>query len=136
MLDVGAAKRPGFCPPVAGWQVKIRGLDQITDTTTLVGFLDASPEAIEFLFKLVGFVEQDRSARNEIEDVAVGACDRRIELPAGKNIHASSTDRGFYDFLRAFDTPAAEPRVNGAEQMFAEGSLSERQQQRLVHRIG
>ena len=57
-----------------------------------MGVGDAGPEAVEFLFELIGLVEKDRGAGNEIEDSAVGSGDRGIKLPSGKNVDAAGTD--------------------------------------------
>ena len=81
-----------------------------------MGFGDASPEAVELLLELIGFVEQNGGARDEIEDGAVGSGDGRIKLPAGKNVDAAGADGGFDDFFGASNALAAEARVNCAEQ--------------------
>ncbi len=94
-------------PPIFRGQVEIFGADEIADAAALVGFCDAGPEAVEFLLELIGFVEQNCGAGNEIEDGAVGSGDRGIKLPAGKNVDAAGADGGFDDFFVACDSFAA-----------------------------
>ena len=72
-----------------------------------MGFGDAGPEAVEFLLELIGLVEEDRGARDEIENSAVGSSDRRIKLPAGKNIDSTGADGGFDDLFVADNALAA-----------------------------
>ena len=52
----------GFLPPIVGRQIKIFGTNEIADAAALVGFFDASPEAVELLLELIGFVEQNGGA--------------------------------------------------------------------------
>jgi hypothetical protein len=47
------------------------------------------------MFKLVGFVEQNRGARKQIEEAAIGSGDRSVKLPARKYCHSTGTDCGF-----------------------------------------
>jgi len=141
VLDIGAGKCGGFLLPIVGRQIKIFGTNQIADAAAFVGFGDAGPEAVEFLLELVGFVEQDCGPRNQIEDGAVGAGNRRIKLPAGEDVDSAGANGGFDDFFgvrpaRADDAFAAEPRVNRGQEMFADRSFGEREQQSLVDRIG
>ena len=108
MLDIGAGKCCGFLPPTFRRQVEIFGTDQIADTAALMGLLDAGPEAVEFLLELIGLVEQDRGAGEEIEDGAVGSGERGIKLPAGKNVDSTGTDGGFDNVFCARDALAAD----------------------------
>ena len=84
---------------------------------------------------MVGLVEENGGAGDEIEDGVASAGDRSVELPAGENIDAACPDGGFDDFFRAFDTFAAETGVNRTEQVFADGSFGEREEQGLIDRI-
>ena len=135
MLDVGAGKRRGFLPPSFGRQIEIFGADKIADAAALVDFGDAGPEAIEFLCELIGFVEENRGLRDEIEDGAVGSGDGSVELPAGENVEATGADGGFDDLFVAGNALAAEARMNCAEKMFADWSFGERKQQGFVDGI-
>ena len=49
VLDIRAGKRCGFLPPIFRREVEIFGADEIADAAALVGFVDAGPEAVEFL---------------------------------------------------------------------------------------
>src|SRR5712671_7359452 len=100
-----------------------------------MSFSDASPKALEFLFELIGFVEQNGGARNEIEDGVVGAGDRREKLPPGKNVEATRANGSFDDFFGAFDSPATEAGVNRAEQLFADRSFGEWKEQGFIDGI-
>ena len=66
-----------------------------------MGVGDASPEAVEFFFELMGLVEENSGARDEIEDGAVGSGDGGIKLPAGKNVESTGADGGFDNFFGA-----------------------------------
>ncbi len=132
MFDIGAGEIRGFLPPVFRRQVEILGTNQIAYSAALVGFLNASPEAVEFLLELIGFVEQDRGAGSQIEDGAVGSGYGRVELPAGENVDSPGADCGFDDFFVADDALAAQAGVNCAEQMFADRGFGEWQKQGFV----
>ena len=101
VFDIGAGKSRGFLPPIVRRQIEIFGTNQIADAAALVGFVDAGPEAVELLLELIGFVEENGGARDEIEDGAVGSGDGRVELPAGKNVDSAGADGGFDDFFVA-----------------------------------
>ena len=85
----------------SGGKIQICGADEIADAAAFVGFFDAGPEAVEFGAEQVGFVEQDRGVRQQIEDGAVGSGDGSVELPTGKDGDAAGADGGFDDFFRA-----------------------------------
>ena len=135
VLEVCAGKRGCFFPPVVWSDVEIFGPDEIADSAAFVSFGDAGPEAVELLTELVGFVEQDRCAGDEIKDGVVSAGDGSVELPAGEDVEAASADGGFDYFFGTFDSFAAEAGVNCAEKMFADWSLGERKKQGFIHRI-
>ena len=100
MFDIGAGEVGCFLPPIVGRKIEIFGTDQIADAAALVGFRDAGPEAVEFLVELIGFVEENGGAGNEIEDGAVGTGDGGVELPAGKNVDVRRRGRRLRRFLR------------------------------------
>ncbi len=120
----------------SGAQVEILGANEVSDAAALMDLLNAGPEAVEFLAELIGFVEKNRSTRDEIEDGAVGSGDRGVKLPAGKDIHSCRTNRSLDDFFITNYALAAEAGVNCAEEMFADGGFGERKQQSLVYRRG
>src|SRR5208282_6779871 len=106
MLDVCAGQGCGPLPPSVRRQIEIFGANQVADSAALVSFVDAGPEAVEFLLELIGFVEQDCGAGNQIEDSAVGSGYGGIKLPSGKNVDSAGADCGFDDFFVAFDSLA------------------------------
>src|SRR5208282_6262780 len=136
MLDVCAGKGCYLSRPVVWRQIEIVGAHEVADTAALMGILNAGPETIEFLVELIGFVEKNRSTRNEVDNSAVGTGDGRVKLPAGKNVDSARTDGGFHDFFIADNALAAEASVNCAEKMFADRRFSEWEQQSLVYGTG
>ena len=101
-----------------------------------MSFFHAGPEAIELGAEKIGFVEQDGRVRKQIENTAVSSGDGSVELPAGKDGDAAGADGGFDNFFRRTgDAFAAEARVNCAEQLIADGSFGEREQERFVEGI-
>jgi hypothetical protein len=56
VFEVGAGESCGFLPPVFWRQVKILGANQISYAAAFVGFVNASPEAIELLLELIGLI--------------------------------------------------------------------------------
>ena len=130
-----AGKSFGFAPPILWREVEIFGADKVADAAALVGFGDAGPEAVEFLFELVGLVEKNRGAGNQIENGAVGSGDGSVKLPAGKDVDAAGADGGFDDLFVTDDALAAEAGVNCAEQMLADRSFGEWEKQGLVYGV-
>ncbi len=101
-----------------------------------MGFFDAGPEAVELGAEQVGLVEKYCGVREQFEDAAVGSGDGSVELPTGEDGDSTGADGGFDDFFTACDALAGEARVNGAEQMLADRSFGEREEERFVHGIG
>ena len=104
-------------------------------------FFDASPETVELLMELFGFIEEHSGAGEKVEDGAIGSGDGRVEFPAGKNGDSASADGGFHNFFRARlsrtnDALAGEARVDRGQQVIADRSFGERQKQRFVHGSG
>ena len=66
----------------------------------------------------------------------IGAGDGSVELPAGEHGDAAGADGGLDDFFVASDALAGESRMNSAEQLVADRSFSEREEQRFVQWIG
>src|SRR5271168_1484180 len=114
MLDVCAGEGCGPLPPNVRRQIEIFGANQIADSAALMSFLDTSPEAVEFLLELIGLVEQNCGARDQIEDSAVGSGDRGIKLPSGKDVDSTGADGGFDNRFVPGNALAAQAGVNGA----------------------
>ena len=141
VLNVGSGKCGDLLPPRIRRQVQIFRADEIADAAAFMHVAHALPEAIELLAQLIRFVEKNRRARKQIEDGAVSSGDGSVELPAGKRRDSAGAHGRFDDFLRsrfsrADDALAREPRMNRAQQLFADRSFGERQKKCLVHRAG
>ena len=64
MFNVCAGECGGFPPPIVRRNVEIFGTNQVSDAAALVGLGNAGPEAVELLFELIGFVEENGGAWN------------------------------------------------------------------------
>ena len=124
-----------FLPPILRRQIQIRGPHQVADAAALVRLFDARPEAIEFAAQQIRLVEQHGRVRQQIEHCAIGPGDRSVKLPAGKHRHSAGTHRRFNDLFRSGNALARKPRVDRAQQLIADRSLGQRQQQSFIHRI-
>ncbi len=100
-----------------------------------MSFFDAGPEAVEFGAKEIGFIEYDGSVGKQIEDCAVGSGHGRVKFPAGKNRDSAGAHRGLDDFFSSRNPLARKAGVNCAQQMIADRSFGQRQQQRFVQGI-
>ena len=136
MLNVGAGEGRDFLPPAIGGKIQVHGTNEISDAATLVSFLHARPEAIEFEAQQIGFVEQHGRVGKQIEDGTVGPGHGGVELPARKNRDSAGAHRGIDNFFRSLDAFAREAGVDCAQQLIADGSLGERQEQRFIHGVG
>src|ERR1700719_3576755 len=136
MLDVCSGEGRDLLPPVVWRKIQIYGTHKIANAATLVRFFDAGPEAVKFTTQQIRFVEQDGRVRKQIEHGAVGAGYRGVELPPGENGDSAGAYRGLDDLFRSRDALAGKPSVNGAQQVIADRSFGERQQQRFVHGVG
>src|SRR5579863_9931988 len=113
-------------------------MDQIADAASFVSFFHAGPEAIELGAQYIRFIEQDHGVWQKIKDAPVGTGHRSEKFPAGKHGDSAGPYGSLYDFFRSRsprtnDALSRKPRVNRAQQMIADRSLRQRQQQRLIH---
>ena len=135
MLDIGPGQSFDFSPPSIRRKIQIRGPDKIPHAAAFVSFLNPRPEAVELGAQQVRLVEQHRRIGQQIEDSAIRPGDRRIKFPAGKHRHSAGSDGRFHHLFIAGDAPAREPRVNRAQQLLADRSLRQGQQQGFVNRV-
>ena len=64
VFDISAWEIGSFLLPIFGWQVEVFGTNEISYSAALVSFVNAGPEAVEFLLELIGLVEQNPGAGN------------------------------------------------------------------------
>ena len=136
MLHIGARQSVQLRPPLLRRKIKIPWTHQIAHTTSLMRLLDSLPGVIKFLLQRFRFVREHHSLRQQIEQSMVRARNPCIEFPAGENAHAAGMHRLLDDFFRASDALARQAGMDRAQQLVADGSLGQRQQQRLVHWSG
>ena len=137
MLDVGSGEGRDFLPPVVGRQDTNPRGGRDCRRRCARGLLRRESRSDRIrLRSRSGSSSSTAACGKQIEDGAVGAGDGGVKLPAGENGDSAGADGGFDDFFGAGDALAGEPRVNRAEQMIADRSFGERQQERFVHGIG
>jgi len=117
VLDIRARKATDFLPPIIRRQIQILRTNKISHPAALVHFANPTPEAVQFMFKLIGFVEQNRRAGKQIEQAAIGSSNRSVKLPAGKHRHPTGADCGFDHIFGARDALSRQPCVDCPEQL-------------------
>ena len=85
IFEIGSGERRGFFPPAFRRQIKIGGTNQVPHAAALVRFFNAGPDFVEFLYQRFGLVENHPRVRKQVENAAVGARHRSVELPARKD---------------------------------------------------
>src|SRR6202158_1895911 len=113
MLDVRSGQGRDLLPPMVGRKIQIHGAHEIADTTALVRFFDAGPEAVKFTTQQIGLVEQDGRVGEWIKYGAIASGNRGLDLPPGKDGDSAGTHRSLDDLFRSRDALAGKTRVDG-----------------------
>ncbi len=116
-----------------GAQIDVFGPDERADSGALVALLDLVPPAVDLVAHHGRLVDEERAARHEREQRALGAGDGREELPSRKDADAAGR-RGFGGHLFVFDFDAlpAQPPIDRGQQALGDRRLGQRQQLRFV----
>ncbi len=101
IFKIGSGERRSFFSPAVRRQIKIGGTNQIPDAAALVRFFNTGPDFVEFLRQRLGLVENHPRFRKQVENAAVGARHRSVELPSRKNSGAGVAHRLLHNFRRS-----------------------------------
>src|SRR5580704_1525546 len=111
------------CGPLFRTEVQVFGSNEIADEAALVRFGQLRPPGVVRFVEKVGFVEHDGRTREQIEERLLGASDRGVEFPSGKDAYSGVAHSRLDRIVIAREAVPAETRINGSERVFVHGSL-------------
>ena len=135
ILEVRPRQRRRLFPPTLRRQVKIRRTNQVPDLAPFVRLFNARPNFVQFQRQRFGLIQNHPRVGKQPENAAVGARHRSVKLPPRKNSRARVAHRLLHRFRRSRNAFPRKPRIDRTQQFFGDGSLRQRQQQRLIHRV-
>src|SRR4051812_14198495 len=136
MFEISSGQGCDFLPPVIGRKIQVRRANKVPYAAALMRFFHSSPETIEFRAQEIRFIEKHGGIGQQVEYGAVRACDGCVKLPARENCYSGRANGAFHNFFIADDALAREAAMDGAEQLLADRSLGEWQEQSFVDRVG
>src|SRR5262249_27201865 len=135
MLQIPAWQLFQALIPLLRGNINVRGSGELADAAHFVALDYFFPPAFLLGPDVRWFIDEDQCVRQKVEQCVAGA-GIRVELPAGKDAHAGSS-QGFADgFTCTFNASAGKQCVNVCEHLFAHWRFGQRQKDNLIHRRG
>ncbi len=143
LVEFGAGELAESVVELPGRDVDVLGADEIADAGAIVALLDLVPPALALIFDHGGLFDEDAGVgADEIEEGFCGSGDGCEELPAGEDcgFTGAGGDVGLelggglaaLELCGGCGAGAGEARVDGLEDLFGDGDLGEREQERGV----